>query len=233
MVVVAERVAAAPGKLIDVMASRPDVHSRRGAEHNGARVLGLQARERGDEAVCHPGADSVALLLVIKGDDAHVPENFGPDNGAGPAIIHGQGARGACPATFSCGGGLLARRAAGPAGQGYIGSGQRIFTRPENRVHQPERLDPLVAGEGGGDMAPEHLLQDAECLLGLGKVGAGGETVRRDLLRRRDDRLGAALVHAPQDDLEQMPRTTTALLRAGCIMVCLIAPLERGNHLAD
>ena len=44
------------------------------------------------------------------------------------------------------------------------------------------------------------------------QVDAGGETVRRDPLRRRDDRLGIALAHAPQDGLEQMLCITAALV---------------------
>jgi len=55
--------------------------------------------------------------------------------------------------------------------------------------------------------------------------------VRRDLLRRPDDRLGPARVHAPQDEAEQLPHVAAALVRAG--WGCLIAWPEGGNRLVD
>ena len=82
-------------------------------------------------------------------------------------------------------------------------------------------------------MAPEHLLQDVECSLDLGDVEARLEAVRRDLLGRRDDRLGTALVHAMDDQLEQIPHVATVLLRADCVVVCLMASLERGSSFLD
>lgn len=64
-------------------------------------------------------------------------------------------------------------------------------------------------------------------------VGAGHEAVRRDLLGRRDDGLGVALVRALDDEPEQMPHVAAALLRAGCLVVRLIASLERGSRFVD
>ena len=64
-------------------------------------------------------------------------------------------------------------------------------------------------------MAPEHLGQDVECFLYLGQVNARSVAVRRDLLRRPDNRLGPARVHAPQDEAEQLPHVAAALVRAG------------------
>ena len=100
-------------------------------------------------------------------------------------------------------------------------------------MHLPERLDPLLAGQGAGHLVPEHLLQDVEGPPGLGNVQAGPETVRRDLPGRRDDRLGMALAHAPDDETEQLPHVTTALLRAGCLLIPGLARFERGNRLVD
>ena len=51
--------------------------------------------------------------------------------------------------------------------------------------------------------------------------------------RRRDDRLGVALAHALDDEPEQIPHVATALLRAGCLVVRLMASLERGNRFVD
>jgi hypothetical protein len=76
-------------------------------------------------------------------------------------------------------------------------------------------------------------MQGVERSLDLGDVDAGAEAVRRDLLRWRDDRLGAALVHAPQDEPEQLPQVATALLRAGCIGQRSIASVKRGKRLVD
>jgi hypothetical protein len=41
----------------------------------------------------------------------------------------------------------------------------------------------------------------------------------RPQLRPRDDRLGVALVHAPDDKLEQMPHVLPVLVRARCLVV--------------
>jgi hypothetical protein len=99
--------------------------------------------------------------------------------------------------------------------QGHVGSGLRILPRPDDGVHEPECLNPLLAGEGADHMAPEHLRQDVECFLRLGEVDARGETVGRDLRRWRDDRLGPALAHATKDEPEQLPHVVATLLRAG------------------
>jgi hypothetical protein len=82
-------------------------------------------------------------------------------------------------------------------------------------------------------VAPEHLFQDVECSLDLGDAETRLEAVRRDLLGRRDDRLGTALVHALDDQLEQIPHVATALLRADCVVVRLMASLERGSSFLD
>ncbi len=58
------------------------------------------------------------------------------------------------------------------------------------------------------------------------------ETVRRDRLRRRQQRLGAVHAHALDDEPEQIPDITTALLRAGPV-VCLIVSVERGDPFVD
>ena len=80
---------------------------------------------------------------------------------------------------------------------------------------KPERLNQLLAGQGANQMAPQHLGQDVECFLHLGQVNARGVAVRRDPLRRPDDRLGAARAHAPQDEVKQLPHVAAALFRAG------------------
>jgi len=64
-------------------------------------------------------------------------------------------------------------------------------------------------------MKPERLGQDVERSLQLRQVDACGETVRRNPLGWRDDRLGAILAHAAQDEIEQLPHVTAALLRGG------------------
>ena len=53
------------------------------------------------------------------------------------------------------------------------------------------------------------------------------------MLRRRDDRLDVALMHAPDDELEQIPHVPTALLLAGCHIARVTASPERGNHFVD
>ncbi len=196
------------------------------ARSTTARFLGLQAPEGGDDAVDHPGTKDVAPAQVGKSDDANVPEDFGPDGTvrkASPNRI----------ATAARRRGLLAQRTAALAGQGHVGSRRRVSARPEGGAHQPLRLDLLVAGQGVGDQASEHLLQDAEFFLDLGNIESGHETVRGDLLRRRHHRLGAALAHTLDDEPEQIPDVTTALPRAGCPVVCLIVSLERGDRFVD
>ena len=212
------------------MAGGPDPQSRRGAEHGGAHAIGAQALQRGDDAVGHPGADGVAPALVVQGDNANRPDYLCPDGGAREAVRPGRGGRLGCPPARRR---LLARRAAFPAGQGHVGPDQRVLPCAEDGVHQPERLDPLLAGQGAGHLVPEHLLQDVECPPGLGNIQAGPETVRRDLPGRRDDRLRLALVHTLDDEPEQMPHVTTALGRAGCLVVPVLARFEHGNHLVD
>jgi len=60
---------------------------------------------------------------------------------------------------------------------------------------------------------PEHLGQDGEGSLDLGQVDARGVAVRRDLLRRPDDRFDAARTHAAQDETEQLPHLAAAPVR--------------------
>lgn len=187
----------------------------------------MQAPEGGDDAVDHPGTKDVAPAQVGKSDDANVPEDFGPDGTVREA------SRPSRIATAARRCGLLAERTAALAGQGHVGSRRRVSARPEGGAHQPLRLDLLVAGQGVGDQAPEHLLQDAEFFLDLGNIETGHETVRRDLLRRRHHRLGAALAHTLDDEPEQIPDVTTALPGAGCPVVCLIVSLERGDRFVD
>ena len=128
---------------------------------------------------------------------------------------------------------LLVQRTASPAGPVHVGPGQGVFARPEDGIHKPQCLDPLIAGEGAGYMAPEHLRQDVECFLDLGNVAPGLEAVRRGLLAGCDDRPGVTFTHALDDELEQIPHVATALLRAGYLVVRLMASLERGNRFAD
>ena len=98
-------------------------------------------------------------------------------------------------------------------------------------MHQPERLDPLLPGQGAGHLVPEHLLQHVKRPPGLGDVQAGLETIRRDLPGRRDDRLRTALAHALDDKPEQLPHVTTALRRPGRLVIPRLARLEHGNRL--
>jgi hypothetical protein len=81
-VVVAQRIAPAAGVFIDVMTGGPDVHSRRGAEHNSAHTLGSQALEAVDDTLDHLGTESVSPALVVEGDDANLSEDFCPDGSA-------------------------------------------------------------------------------------------------------------------------------------------------------
>ena len=92
-------------------------------------------------------------------------------------------------------------------------------------------------------MPPEHVLQGGERRLDLGEIDTGDETIRRDLLGRRDDRLGVPLVHAPLDQLEQLlnvaaavrraERVAPAVRRAERVTAGLIAPFEHGQRLTD
>ena len=82
-------------------------------------------------------------------------------------------------------------------------------------------------------MPPEHVLQGGERRLDLGEIDTGDETVRGDLLGRRDDRLGVPLVHAPLDQLEQLLHVAAALRRADRVTTGLIAPFEHGQRLTD
>ncbi len=217
------------------MAGGPDLQSRRGAEHGGAHAIGAQALQRGDDAVGRPGADGVAAGLVVQGDNAHWPGYLGPDGGAREAVRTGPGnrltgSRLSCPPVRRR---LLALRTAFPAGQGHVGPDQRVLPCAEDGMHQPERLDPLLAGQGAGHLVPKHLLQDVECPPGLGNVQAGLVTVRRDLPGPGDDRPRIALVHALDDESEQMPHVTTALCRIGCLVIPVLARFEHGNRFVD
>lgn len=215
------------------MAGGPDVHSRRRPEHHGPHPPGPQAAQRGDNTIGQPGADGIALTLVVKDDDANLPEDFRPDVGAHEVIgCEWQVPSVRLTASSSCRE-MLSGPIAAPAGQGHIGPGEGIFSCPDDGAHEPERLDPLLVGEDADHLTPEHLLQDVEYFLGLRNVGTGGETARRHLLARSCDRLGAALLHAPQDKLEQMPDIAAALLRAGRMTAYAITPFERGNRFAD
>ena len=91
----------------------------------------------------------------------------------------------------------------------------------------------LVARQCSGQMTPEHVLQDHEGGLDVGQVDAGPEAVRRELLGRRDDRIGAALVQALPDQLQKILHVATALRRAGHATAGLIALFEGGYRVAD
>jgi len=52
------------------------------------------------------------------------------------------------------------------------------------------------------------------------------------LVGRRDDRLDVAVVHAPDDELEQVPQVAAPHLRAGRL-VTRVAPLELGDCFVD
>src|SRR5208283_3837382 len=118
-------------------------------------------------------------------------------------------------ATFSRRRELLVTGGLPTAGERHVGPGKSVPARPQDRVHELERLYPLVACQAGGHLAPEHLLQDVELSLNLANVEAGREAVRSQLVRRRDDRLDIAIVHALDDELEQIPQVPATHLRAG------------------
>ena len=167
---------------------------------------GSQALQRGDDPAGQPGTDGVVPVPVLQGDDADLADYACQDDITG--VILGPGA---------CGGwlpgGLLTLPVAAAGGQSQVGPGHRILARADDGVQQPELMHQLLAGQGAFQMAPQHLRQDVECSLSLGQVNARGVTVRRDLLRRPDDRLGAARVHAAQDEAEQLPHVAAALVR--------------------
>ncbi len=169
-------------------------------------------------------------MLVGQRYDAHLPLHRRLDDG-----VH-RGARSApigpvCPGRP--GGSGHGNRPAPSLGQGDVGPGQRILTGPEDRVHEPERLELLVARQCSGQMTPEHVLQDHEGGLDVGQVDAGPEAVHRELLGRRDDRIGAALVQALPDQLQKVLNVATALRRAGHATAGLIALFEGGYRVAD
>jgi hypothetical protein len=68
--------------------------------------------------------------------------------------------------------------------------------------------------------------------LDLADVEAGREAVRRQLVRRRDDRLDIAAANALDDELEQIPQVPTTHLRAGGL-VARMASIELGNGFVD
>ena len=85
-IVVAQRVPAPRAEATDVMASGPDVHSRRGTEHDRAHLPGPQALERGDDSCSHLGTDGVVLRAVLEGDDADLADHASQDDIAGTAL---------------------------------------------------------------------------------------------------------------------------------------------------
>jgi hypothetical protein len=66
--------------------------------------------------------------------------------------------------------------------------------------------------------------------LHLADVGAGLETVGRDLMRRGDNRLGIALANTAHDELEKILQVTTARLGTGRFGTGM-ALIELGNCL--
>ena len=134
-----------------------------------------------------------------------------------PTTFRQDGAFCTVPGSGACGGWFIRWlfAVAVTGGQGHVGPGHRILARPGDSGQQPERLDQLLARQGTGQLAPEHLGQDGEGSLDLGQVNARGVTVRRDLLRRPDDRFGTARAHAAQDQAEQLPHLAAAPVREG------------------
>jgi hypothetical protein len=82
-------------------------------------------------------------------------------------------------------------------------------------------------------MTPEHVLQDDEGGLGVGQVDARREAIRRDLLGRRDDGIGPAVLQALPHQIEEMFYVVAALRLAGRAAVGLVALIEGGHHIAD
>ena len=164
-------------------------------------------------------------MAVLKGDDADLADRASQDDIADMVL-----GPGACGGWLPCG--LLTLPVAATGGQGHVDPGHRILARPDDGVQQPELLNQLLAGQGVGQMAPQRLRQDVESSLYIGQVNARGVTVRRDLLRRPDDRLGAACAHAAQDEAEQLPHVAAALVRA-VRLACLAALREGGDRFVD
>ena len=63
-------------------------------------------------------------------------------------------------------------------------------------------------------------------------INARGVTVRRNLLTRPDDRLGASSLHAAHHKAEQLPYLAP-LVRAGWLVACLIALREGSDRFVD
>ena len=149
---------------------------------------------------------ALRFLRSAEGDDADLADDVSQDDAI--RVVLGPGA---------CGGRFIRWLfvVAVAGGQGHVGPGHRILARPGDGGQQPERLDQLLARQGVGQLAPEHLGQDDEGTLDRGQVNARGVRVRRDLLRRPDDRLGAARAHAAQHQAEQLPHLAAALIRKG------------------
>ena len=80
-------------------------------------------------------------------------------------------------------------------------------------------------------VAPENLLQDVELALDLADVEAGREAVRRQLVRRGDDRLHDALAHAPDDDLEQVLQMGRDSPRCPVVLPRGMALVQLGDRL--
>jgi hypothetical protein len=161
---------------------------------------------RGDDPAGHLGTDGVALVAIPEGDDADPADDVGLD-----------GASREVPGPAACGSWFIRWLfvVAVTGSQGHVGPGYRILARPGDGGQQPERPDQLLARQGVGQLAPEHLGQDGEGSLDLGQVDARGVTVRRDLLRRPDDRFGTARTHAAQDEAEQLPHLAAAPVQEG------------------
>src|ERR1700683_2606386 len=85
-VVVSDRIAPPARKLVDVLAGGPDIHSLRGAEHDGAHTIGSQSPEGGDDTVGGLGTECVTPALVVESDDANLPSDLQPDSGAFEAL---------------------------------------------------------------------------------------------------------------------------------------------------
>ena len=82
-------------------------------------------------------------------------------------------------------------------------------------------------------MAPQHVLHGDEGGLDIEEIDAGHETVRRDLLGRRDDRIGAALAQALAHQVEQALNVVAALRGAGCAALSPITLIESRYRVVD